>query len=319
MRRRPRLAALLAAVAMTAGLAVGTAPAGASTQLPVTYDFLASAIQAGTAVNADPPGANNWNCRPSAAHPEPVVLVHGLLGNKNTNWQTYAPLLANNGYCVFALTYGVNPGTATGPDQFGGLTAVESSAVEFKAFVAKVLTATHAKKVNVLGHSEGTVMPDYYAKFLGGANYIDKYVSLAPLWHGTDAAGLDTLSVFGSMLGATAALDQAMSAGFASGPELLAHSAFMAKLRSGGTPAVKGIHYTNIVTQYDELVNPYTSGEQPDMTNYVVQNSCATDYTEHFEIAADPVAAQIVLNTLDPAHKHAVPCVVVLPFTGPVG
>jgi len=274
MRRRPRLATLLAAVAMTAGLAVGTAPALASTQLPVTYDFLASAIHAGTAVNADPPGANNWNCRPSTAHPEPVVLVHGLLGNKNTNWQTYAPLLANNGYCVFALTYGVNPGTATGPDQFGGLTAVESSAVEFKAFVAKVLTATHAKKVNVLGHSEGTVMPDYYAKFLGGANYIDKYVSLAPLWHGTDAAGLDTLSVFGSMLGATAALDQAMSAGFASGPELLAHSAFMAKLRSGGTPAVKGIHYTNIVTQYDELVNPYTSGEQPDMTNYVVQNSC---------------------------------------------
>ena len=213
MRRRPRLAALLATAAMTAGLAVGIAPAGASAQLPVTYDFLASAIQAGTAVNADPPGANNWSCRPSAAHPEPVVLVHGLLGNKNTNWQTYAPLLANNGYCVYRADLRRQPGDADGPDQFGGLTAVETSAGQLKAFVAKVLAATHAKKVDILGHSEGTVMPDYYAKFLGGARFIDRYVSLAPLWHGTDPAGLDTLSVYGSMIGATALLDQAMSTG----------------------------------------------------------------------------------------------------------
>jgi triacylglycerol lipase len=319
MRRHPRLAALLAVAAMTAGLVAGQTAAGASTKLPVTYNFLASAIQAGTHVDADPPGANIWTCKPSAAHPEPVVLTHGLMGNKNTNWQTYAPLLANNGYCVYSLTYGVNPGTPSGFDQFGGLAKVESSAVQLKTFVAKVLRATRAKKVNIVGHSEGTVMPDYYAKFLGGAKYIDKYVSLAPLWHGTDPAGLATLSQYGTMIGATAAFDQLMSTGFASGPELLTGSSFMAKLRSGGTPAVKGIHYTNIVTKYDELVSPYTSGVQSGMTNFVVQNYCATDYTEHFEIAADPVAAQLVLNTLDPAHKHAVPCMVVLPFTGPVG
>ena len=43
------------------------------------------------------------------------MLVHGTAGNKNTNWQTYAPLLANNGYCVFALTYGVTAGTPPAP------------------------------------------------------------------------------------------------------------------------------------------------------------------------------------------------------------
>ncbi len=91
----------------------------------------------------------------------------------------------------------------------------------------------------------------------------------------------------------------------------------MTKMRAGGV-AVKGVHYTNIVTTHDELVSPYTSGIEPGMTNIVVQDHCSTDYTEHFEIAADPVAAGYVLNALDPAHPRPVPCEVVLPFEGPV-
>ena len=42
------------------------------------------------------------------------------------------------------------------------------------------------------------------------------------------------------------------------------------------------------------------------MTNLVVQN-CAIDFSEHLEIAADPVAAGLVLTTLDPALMSAVP------------
>ena len=45
--------------------------------------------------DTDAPGTNDWSCKPTAAHPEPVVLVHGTFGNKSTNWQTYGPLLAN--------------------------------------------------------------------------------------------------------------------------------------------------------------------------------------------------------------------------------
>ena len=72
------------------------------------------------------------------------------------------------------------------------------------------------------------------------------------------------------------------------------------------------------MTKYDELVSPYTSGIEPGMRNITVQDDCATDYTEHFEIASDPVAAGFVLNALDPAHPRPVPCTVVLPFEGPV-
>lgn len=96
---------------------------------------------------------------------------------------------------------------------------------------------TGAKKVDILGHSEGTVMPDYYAKFLGGAKCIDKCVSLAPIWHGTNPAGLATLDQLAKAFGFGGTVDQLFGTAF-------------------------------------------------------------------------------VLNTLDPAHKHAVPCRLVLPFEG---
>ena len=72
--------------------------------------------------------------------------MHGTAGNKNTNWQTYAPLLANNGYCVFALTYGVTAGTPKGADQLGGMDKMETSALQLRAFVNKVRSATGARR-----------------------------------------------------------------------------------------------------------------------------------------------------------------------------
>lgn len=313
MLRRVRLTALLAAV-----LALALPAPSYADPLPVPYYFLPSAVIGALPPNGSAPGSNNWTCKPSAAHPRPVVLVHGLTGNKATNWQTYSPLLKNNGYCVFALTYGVNKTAPPVMDQLGGVNRMQDSALQLKAFIAKVLNATGARKVDIVGHSEGTLMPNYYVKFLGGATKVKRYVSLAPLWHGTDPAGLDTISEIGSPFGVTAAIGQALDPYFASGPQLLTHSAFMTKMRSGGTPKVAGIEYTNIVTKYDELVQPYTSGIQPGMKNYVVQDFCSTDFAEHFEIAADPVAARIVLNALDPSHAKPIPCTLVLPFVGTV-
>ena len=309
--RRTR-SALLVLVAATALALAGTSASTATDRYPVTYHFLSSAVLAGTHTDADAPGSNDWSCRPTTRHPRPVVLVHGTAGNKNTNWQTYAPLLADHGYCVFALTYGVAAGTPKGPDQFGGLDRIETSAAELKAFVARVLRSTGASQVDIVGHSQGTLMPDYYAKFLGGARHIHRYVSLAPLWHGTE---LDPQQQLGRSL-------QVYDPSSASAPgcpacsEMSAGSPFMGRMRAGGV-AMKGIVYTNIVTKYDELVSPYTSGIEPGMRNIVLQDHCSADHTEHFEIAADPVAAGYVLNALDPAHPRPVPCTLVLPFEGP--
>ena len=56
-----------------------------------------------------------------------------------------------------------------------------------------VLAATGAAKVDLVGHSQGGMMPRYYLKFLGGAAHVDKLVALAPSNHGTTLDGLTAL------------------------------------------------------------------------------------------------------------------------------
>lgn len=311
---RVRFAAGLAAAAMVVAAALNAWPARATgADIPVGYNFLQNTVKAGTAASA--PGENDWSCVPSAAHPEPVVLVHGTGGNAATNWVTYAALLHNHGYCVFALTYGVVPEEAASPVAFGGIGDVVASAQQLKDFVAKVLAATGATKVDIVGHSQGTLMPNYYVRFLGGAQYVDKYVSLAPLWHGEGGAPLASLATLGATYGFHS--DDLIPVCKACG-QMAAGSAFMTKMRTG-TIAAPGVDYTNIVTRYDDVVMPYTSGIQtgyPNMRNVVLQSVCADDFSDHLEIASSPNAAQVVLNALDPAHPAPVRCRLTLPVNG---
>lgn len=308
-------AALLAATALVLGLA-GTANA-AGAHYPVPYTFAAGITAELAHPNGSPPGANDWSCRPSAAHPEPVVLTHGLLGNRQDNWQTFAPLLANNGYCVFALTYGNHTALPFPVDQVGGLLPMQHSAHQLADFVNRVRHVTGAAKVDIVGHSEGTLMPEYYVKFLGGAATVDKYVSLAPLWHGTALGGAAMLQRLAGAFGFGELAPGVLGPLCGSCTQFLAHSPFLRKLRAGGVYAQQ-VTYTNIVTRYDELVVPYTSGieKAPNATNIVVQDQCDRDYSDHLAIAADPVAAADVLGALDPAHPREVPCVFVPPFVG---
>jgi len=61
------------------------------------------------------------------------------------------------------------------------------------------------------------------------------------------------------------------------------------------------VSYTQLVTRYDEVVIPYTSGYlAPDarVTNLTLQQKCPTDTTEHLRIIYDSVALQLTLNAL---------------------
>lgn len=311
---RVRFAAGLAAAAMVVAAALNAWPARASgAGLAVSYNFLQNTISAGTKASA--PGENDWTCKPTAAHPNPVVLVHGTGGNAATNWWTYAALLHNNGYCVYALTYGVVPEEAASPVKLGGIGDITASAQELKDFVAKVLASTGAAKVDLIGHSQGTLMPNYYVRFLGGAKFVDHYVSLAPLWHGEGGDALGKLTAMGAAYGFSP--DNLVPICKACG-QMAAGSAFMTKMRSG-TIAAPGVSYTNIYTRYDDVVFPYTSGIQTgyaNMKNVLLQSVCANDFSDHLEIASSPNAAQIVLNTLDPAHATKVKCRLTLPVNG---
>jgi len=255
---------------------------------------------------ANPPaGANRWSCKPSAAHPDPIVLVHGLGATMSENWGYLSPLLAARGYCVFALTYGIDPRWKYN----GGVLPIERSAPELGAFVDRVLATTGAAKVDLVGHSEGTFMPQYWLKFLGGAAKVNRYVALTPLYQGTTFYGVARLRDLGAPSGASAPLVGAVAGYCGSCPEFLAGSEMVKRLTAGGA-AAPGVRYTTIPTRLDELVQPYTSGilRGPDAVNKVLQNVCPNDLSEHAGEAFDPVVAQIVFNALDPAHARAVSC-----------
>jgi len=277
---------------ITSLLAGGLLPAGAA--------HAADPIAAAKALAAPGvPGANNWSCKPSAAHPRPVVLVHGTFGTGSDSWLVAAPALASHGYCVFALTYGTEPGVSL----FAGLAPVTDSAAELATFVNGVLAATGAGQADLVGHSQGGMMPRYYLRFLGGAGKVHTLVGLAPSNHGTTLNGLAALAA-----AIPGALDLIRS-GCPACADQIVGSALLQKLNAGGD-TVPGVSYTVIATRYDEVVTPYTSQflSGDDVRNVTLQRLCVLDIAEHVAIVADPVALHEVLNALDPAHAGPTTC-----------
>jgi len=260
----------------------------------------ATAAQAAPTAAAPSSGWNDYSCKPSAAHPRPVVLVHGTFANSVDNWLFLAPYLTHRGYCVFSLDYGQLPGVPL----FHALGPIDKSAEQLSAFVDKVLAATGAAKADLVGHSQGGMMPRYYLKFLGGAPKVNALVGIAPNNHGTTLSGLANLLPYfpgaGDLLNAaTPALAQQV-----------AGSDFMKRLNAGGD-TVPGVRYTVIATKYDEVVTPYRtqflSGSS--VKNVLIQDKCVLDLSEHALVGlTDRIAFHEVANALDPAHATPTTC-----------
>src|SRR5689334_11317784 len=156
-------AACLAAPAATAAASASTAAAPASTAAaPLPVGDLGTAVSNFLFSPGRVAGANDWRCRPSAAHPRPVVLVHATFVNLGANWAVLSPMLKNAGYCVFAFNYGSDPVLSAG--RVGGLGDVATSAGVLRDFVDRVRRATGAAQVDLVGHSQGGMMPHYYLK-----------------------------------------------------------------------------------------------------------------------------------------------------------
>ncbi|MDX6715874.1 MAG: hypothetical protein QOH30_2432 [Baekduia sp.] len=286
------------------GLGASTATAGAT--LPVVYNFptavAASAVQPG----GSPLGANDWSCRPSAAHPRPVVLVNGTFANQINSWNAFSPLLKNDGYCVYTFNYG---GLFLG--QVGAYGPVAASAGELKTEVDKVLASTGAAKVDIVGWSQGGMMPRYYIKNLGGATKVNHLVGLAPSNHGTTLSGLATLAgYFPGALPLVGALCPACT-------DQLKGSPFITALNAGGD-TVPGVEYTVIQSRYDEVVTPYTSAflSGPNVTNITIQDVCFLDAGEHLSMTSDHIVGRQMLNALDPAHAKSTLCTPIVPAVG---
>ncbi|MBO8201787.1 alpha/beta fold hydrolase [Streptomyces smyrnaeus] len=289
-RRLRRSAATTAAMAV----AVVALPAA-------TLTAPADAASPDTAVTSRSAGGwNDYSCKPSTAHPRPVVLVHGTFGNSVDNWLGLAPYLVERGYCVFSLDYGQLPGKPF----FHGLGPIEDSAKQLAAYVDKVLAATGTEKVDIVGHSQGGMMPRQYLKFLGGAPKVNALIGIAPSNHGTTLSGLARLADQFPPIGDV--VDEI-------GPALLQQkegSDFLKKLNAGGD-TVPGVKYTVIATRYDQVVTPYKTQflDGPNVKNVTLQDLCPLNISEHLAVAlADRMAWHETANALDPAHATPTTC-----------
>ncbi|MDQ0937883.1 esterase/lipase family protein [Streptomyces turgidiscabies] len=274
--------------------------AAAATVVPVAATAQAETQAESNSASASGRGWNDYSCKPSTAHPRPVVLVHGTFANGVDNWLTLAPYLTNRGYCVFSLDYGQLPGVPL----FHGLGPIGRSAEQLAAFVDKVLAATGATETDLVGHSQGGMMPRYYLKFLGGAAKVHTFVGIAPSNHGTTLNGLANLLKY--FPGAEDLLSTATPAL----ADQVSGSAFLAKLNAGGD-TVPGVRYTVLATRYDEVVTPYRSQflSGSDVHNVLIQDLCPLDLSEHAAVGLlDRIVFHEVTNALDRAHATATTC-----------
>ncbi|MFJ9005383.1 esterase/lipase family protein [Streptomyces canus] len=257
---------------------------------------------AGVAQAAQAPssGWNDYSCKPSAAHPRPVVLVHGTFANSVDNWLALAPYLENRDYCVFSFDYG----QLSGVPLFYGLGPIDKSAEQLKTFVDKVLAATGAPETDLVGHSQGGLMPRYYLKFLGGAAKVNALVGIAPDNHGTTLSGLTSLLPY------FPGIQDLLTTNTPALADQVVGSPFLTKLNEGGD-TVPGVKYTVLATKYDEVVTPYRSQflSGSGVHNVLLQDLCALDLSEHVAIGLfDRIAFHEVANALDPAHATSTTC-----------
>ena len=221
-----------------------------------------------------PPGANNPACRPAAAHPFPVILVHGTFGDMTVSWNTIAPALESRGFCVWALDYGRR---GTGP--------IDRSADQLVAFIDRVRARTGAAKVSLVGHSQGGLLARYVTVRRNRLGVVDDVVGLAPPSHGTT----NPLAGPAGAFGCTACGQQR------------AGSAFLRKVNQPPPEAPGPAWYTVLMTNHDIVVTPYRSqalaGDHA--TNVILQRKCPHDFTGHVGMIGDPIALEWAVNALE--------------------
>lgn len=256
-------------------------------------------------------GVNDWECVPAPQHPRPVVLVHGTWKGMTTTWESLAPQLVADGYCVYALNYGGTPDGLFGQETKWGNGPIENSADELAAFVNEVRERRNVTQVDVVGHSQGGTVTRQYLKFNGGIdpenpehNAVHTLVMLAPSTHGS------TLVV---PPGSGVALDQQRPG-----------SEFLQKLNAD-RETYPGIDYTVIATKTDRTIIPSESSfliaaPGTSVRNMYVQDVCQdpnlnlSHSSKRIHIGGmpglldHPVATFLVRQALDPALEGAPPC-----------
>ncbi|MFG1796535.1 esterase/lipase family protein [Nocardia sp. NPDC049149] len=295
--------------AVVAALAVATTPLAQAQpdQLPVPYGNGAMLRIAQTDWNGAVSGANDYSCKPTAAHPKPVVLVGSTFLSEAVNWTALAPYLHNRGYCVFTLNFGrtmyqVGPG-------LNGMDPIPMSAPEVAALVDRVRATTGAAKVDIVGHSQGGAVARYYVNELGGADKADQVVLLSSPYTLTGAPF--DLTAIGRSTIPKPLYDAVLYNGVVPPVPFV----LMDPWAIGKTQLLQPhIRYSQITSSTDELGllgGMYPPAGATNATTQLINEVCPTDLSQHFAQPYSPTAVAMIGNVLDPAAPEPVPCTVV--------
>lgn len=309
MSRMFVLGAIASAIALVGGTASAD-PAGGSVDFvptdpgPVAHTHAEASEYSENHPGSAPPGTNNFACVPTTEHPRPLVLAHGTDSDSYSDFAALAPLLADSGWCVFAVDYGRAPG-----EDGYGTGDIRVSAEQFGRFVDRVRSATGAAEVDVIGYSQGATVTRWYINRLGGAHVVDHWVGLASPSYGGTFYGLGSAAA--TIPGAVDAVGSVLSEALV---QQLQGSDVLGELNTP-VDTVPGVRYTTIGSAVDEVIQPASNIalRGPGATNLVIQDLCPADMTGHFNMVYDRFTLETVRHVLAPERFAPGTCVAV-PF-----
>ncbi len=289
--------ALLAAACVSAAALVPASSASAAYQ--VDLSFAAGLTKGLLNPGGTPPGVNRDDCKLTPDRPRPVILQHGTTENRLANWSGMGPFLANQGFCVFAPNLGYY-------NNIPGLDYIEKSAAQLSTYVDSVLAKyPGVSKVDIVGHSQGGMMPRYYIKNLGGAAKVNRLVGLAPSNNGTTLSGIANLAKVFGITGVVEAVGPAFAQQIKGSPFITALNA--------GDPTPGDVKYDVLVTNGDQVVTPYRSAFITGASAWTAQNGCILEASEHLQFSYSTRVQTKVANLLD-GRNRSLPCRLVLPY-----
>jgi pimeloyl-ACP methyl ester carboxylesterase len=219
-------------------------------------------------------------CRPTPAHPRPVILVHGTFDSGPNTAPRLADPLRRQGFCVIAPTFGAYAGN---PERGGLDSIVGASGPQLAGVIDHVRAVTGADRVDLVGYSQGAAIAGYTTKVLrpGAVNHV---VSVGGYW-GADHGGLVPNDLPPGAAGA--ALWAANMRGLA---ELSPGSPMLTGWYGPDrSPFLPGVGYTLIATRGDHLLPPERSFVPgPGVVWQVSEDVCGGGPTTHAGMAVDP-------------------------------
>ena len=216
-------------------------------------------------------GLNDGSCRSTEP---PVVLLQGTLSTVETNFAGLVPELRAAGLCPYGL-----------PFRFGGTVAVRETANEQADFVRRVLAATGAEQVDLVGYSQGALVARTALRENGLAPDVRVLVLVAGTFHGTDAA----------------LLDRVPAAVCASCVDQRAGSPLLQELDAGGD-LDGAVRYAGVSSRADLVVTPVESqtptGPADRVSWTLLQDRCPSSTTPHESMLADASVRRWILAAL---------------------